>query len=221
METRLRGANPESRRGRFGRRGFSLVEVLVMSAVGVMLLGSFYFFFIHSSTESTRLDEKVRAVQGVLLFLDRLQTDLERMVYQKGRFDVRVRSVEGGEDNCLEFYVCARTPSASDGATRIGVEKREYRYVPMAKKLYIDGRPFNAAALAGVSFRLFDEAGGARLRVGVRAVSDSHLEGNYRSGADRASDVKLSFVFGLRPVSLRRLHPFWYDMKRLYEQMDR
>jgi Tfp pilus assembly protein PilV len=66
------------------RRGFSILEVLVMAAIAFVLLGSAWYIFFAMTKQSRKLDTRMRAIQASQLVIERLKADIKMHVHREG-----------------------------------------------------------------------------------------------------------------------------------------
>jgi hypothetical protein len=136
------------------RRAFTLVEVTVMGAVAIMLLGIFYSLFVSSSMDSQKLSRKLQSIQAAHLLLERLEDDLKQAVYVRGTFDMQVFNHGTGSANAVVFYrVDPRVASPADGGTSVKVERVEYVWDPLSCKVVVNGKAFAGGLFKRLEFR--------------------------------------------------------------------
>ena len=136
------------------RRAFTLIEVIIMSVVGLMLLGIVYSIFISSSKDSAKMNRKLQAIQAGHLLLERLENDIKQAFYLKGVYDLQVMNHQGGFGNAVAFYRLdpkAELPGSGEGKP-VKVERIEYIFSPVTARVYINGKPFTTGLFKRVEF---------------------------------------------------------------------
>lgn len=195
-------------RRRIRRRAFTLLEIVMFSTIGAMVLYITYEIFLSSSKQGVDLDTKLRAVQGAQLLLERLERDLKHMVYSEGVYELHV-SQDGRH---VRFYVFdGHGRDITDG--NIPVHLREYRFDAGSNRVLVDGSPFAFAFFRDVQFSLTnagDPEGDDRpvltMRVGGVADDRADLpeeELDLRKRADFVSSV------GLAAIASAKRTPGW------------
>lgn len=65
------------------RRGFSMLEVMVMGAIGLALISVAWFVFTGLTRQSKKLDTRLRAIQASQLTIERLKQDIKQYVHRE------------------------------------------------------------------------------------------------------------------------------------------
>ena len=199
------------------RRGFTLLEVMIMSAVGLMLLGVVYSFFVSSSTDSTKMNRKLQSVQAVHLLFERLGNDMKQAFHIKGLYDLKVGDSQGGHRNAVTFYRLDPNCDFPEGgnASRVKIERMEYVYSPVTARVYINGKPFTGGIYKKVLFEYEPgnpEADPPRfkdcLTVTVTGVPDELADRDI-SEIDGRSLSTLVCSFAFRPRAVQRVYREW------------
>lgn len=146
--------SPSALRGlRCARGGFTLIEVLVMSAIGILLLGVLYAFFVQSHADTGQMDQRLKSVQGAHLLVERIETDVKQLVCGENRskvlLDVEVTSDGGATDNVLSFF---RVDGDATTPRGIRAERLEYRFDPATKRVLLNGKALPLARFRAVRF---------------------------------------------------------------------
>ena len=63
------------------RRAFTLVEILVFSAIALIVLGVAWFIFFSATNQSRKLDSRLRALQANQILIERIKQDLKQFYY--------------------------------------------------------------------------------------------------------------------------------------------
>ena len=190
------------------RRGFTLLEILMFSAVGMVVLYIGYEVFVSATKQGIDLDTKLKAVQGSQMLLERLERDLKHMVYEEGKFELEVSD----EGDLVRFYVYdGYDRDLTDG--EIPVHRREYRFDPSVSRVFIDGAPYNFAYFRAIEFSLDDVGNGEAgqrpiltMRVGGVADDRAQLPEemlDLKTRADFVSSV------GLSAIAIAKRNPYW------------
>lgn len=65
------------------RHGFSMLEVMVMGAIGLALISVGWFVFTGLTRQSKKLDTRLRAIQASQLTIERLKQDIKQYVHRE------------------------------------------------------------------------------------------------------------------------------------------
>lgn len=108
-------------------RGFTLIEVLVGAACGVLLLLSLVMLFKGGMRFFKAEEGRTSALQNVLLAYDHIQHDIRRAVYYPQRLlDDSVIIEDGGKTLILSIFDSAEPPAPPDGLPKINVKTVKY-----------------------------------------------------------------------------------------------
>lgn len=122
------------------RRGYTLVEATVFSAVALIVLTGVWSFFQAGMRQSKDTDVKVQGLQEVLLAARTIEKDLAHL-YQDRLVGMKQGRNEDGM--YLRFYRFHPDPArrAGSGWGPLPLQKIEYRYKSRYRKLYryVDG----------------------------------------------------------------------------------
>ena len=154
------------------RRGFTVLEVLIMSVVALFLLGIVYSIFSQSTNEATKMSRKLQSLQAAHLLLERLESDLKQAYYQKGKYHLSISNHRKGKANRLTFHraEAATVPPTKESATNL--KKLVYAYDPKSAKVTINGKDFGAGRFKRVRFEYNWSYPGDHLTVTVTGVPD-------------------------------------------------
>ncbi len=190
------------------RRAFTLLEIVMFSAIGGGVMYIAYNIFVASAKQGVNLDAKLKAVQGAQLLLERLERDLKHMVFEQGRYELSV-SEDGSR---VRFYMFdGHGADMADGV--IPIHLREYRFDPALSRVMIDNEPYAPAFFRAVEFQL-GSAGGAGtqdrpvLTMRVGGVADE-LAGLPEANLDLKTRSDFVSSVGLEAVAAARRTPRW------------
>ena len=201
-----------------------MVEIMVMSGVGLVLLGIFYSFFIQSTSDSKSMGQKLQAIQGAHLLLEHLENDVKQAFYLKNVYDVQVFDWQGGVANGLSFHrVDSSEPPPSKGG-QLKLERVEYVFDPRAARVMVNGRPFASGMFKRVEFSFTPGAPMADppkyadyLTVTVTGVPDE-LASRDISVIDVRSLATLVSTFSFRNRAIKEANPSWTLQRGLLGQ---
>lgn len=118
------------------RRGFTMVEIAVFSAVTLVVLAGCWAFFTSSMRSSKATDVKIEGLEGAQLLARRLEKDLS-FLYEDEDHPMRLKKTEG-EGLLFTFYRYhpdqARNPGSTWGA--LPLQMVQYRYVAKERRVY-------------------------------------------------------------------------------------
>ena len=135
------------------RKAFTLIEVVIMSAVGMMLMAMAYSFFLSSAKDSTKTSKKLQSIQATVLFLERLQNDIKQSFYLKGKYKPSL-IYTGAKANGLTFYKIAGKSFPPDKDSPLELEQVTYQFSPVTSQIYINNKPFGAGRFKYVEFAI-------------------------------------------------------------------
>jgi hypothetical protein len=128
------------------RRGFTLVEVAVFSAVALMVLAGVWSFFQGTMRQSKATDTKVQGLQEVLLYSRLLEGDLAHLYEDDEYHMYHQRLPKVGV--VFRFYRYHPDASKNPGSTwgPLPLQQVEYRYLAKKRKILrsVDGGPGRA-----------------------------------------------------------------------------
>ncbi len=184
----MKPAATGSRRGKLP--GFTLVELVIFSALGAVVIGAVYLLFSASSRSGGRMEEKLVGVQSAQILLEYLRSDLLAAVVAPGK-PVRVESIADGQRNRLSFERCV-APESENGPP--GTRRVSYFFDPERHQVLRDGEPLLAGTFAAVSFdwQPAEEAGTAPPDVLTVTVTTAPPE---RLGGSEAVDPRFTCTF--------------------------
>ncbi|MBI3894100.1 MAG: hypothetical protein HY303_21485 [Candidatus Wallbacteria bacterium] len=135
------------------RRGMTIVELVVMSAVAAVVLATVYLLFSAGSRHGNRMDEKLRGVQAAQILLEYLTADLKAALVNASR-QVRVESIAEGSRNRLSFDRYDGERSRHHFGGYLPVKHCVYQFEQKTHKVLRDGEPMPVGSFASVSFVL-------------------------------------------------------------------
>jgi len=189
-------------------RGFTVLEVLVMSAVALFLLGVVYAVFTSSAVDAAKANRKLQALQAVQGLLDRLSMDLQQAYYAKARYPVAVKNSRGGTANELCFH---RVDSATVPPTVLApvfVEPVVYSFDPATATVSIDGRPLANCRFKRVTFAYAWGEPGDFVTVTATGVPDE-LASVPVGDIDERDLATVVASFAVRSRAMQRRYPTW------------
>ncbi len=127
------------------KRGLSLVELVIMSALGAVVLGAIYLLFSAGSRQGSQMEKRLRSVQASQILLEYLASDL-KAAHVGTSYPIRVESIAGARKNRLTFFVHDRN---SDDGGDLPITRRVYLYDPVTHGVTRDG--------VSISFPIFSE----------------------------------------------------------------
>jgi len=136
-------------------KAFTLVEVVVMSAVGLMLMAMAYELFLSSAKDSSKTSKKLQSLQSVSLLLDRMQHDIKQAFYLKGKYEPALIYTDSTA-NGLSFYRVNSKSFPPDKESPLEIEKVIYQFSPVTSQMYINNKPFGIGKFKFVEFKLED-----------------------------------------------------------------
>ena len=126
------------------RRGFTMVEIMVAGAIGVMLLGILYSIFSGSTNVSRRVEGKNELIQSATLAAEVLKRDLSELVSLPQSFvggayvprlgDNRNPVLITPDGRQISFYVPVKGDDRRTAEGKIRVEPVNYRLLPVARE---------------------------------------------------------------------------------------
>jgi type II secretory pathway component PulJ len=164
--TRREGCLPGATGGlrRPGRRGATLVELLVFAGLAALPFAVIWNFWVSGSRQSVRMEGRMLAIQAVPLTLETMRDDLARLVSAGTRATTgTAEACDGGEpDHCLtltrfvSYEPDARELYGPDAASTawLKTEQITYRFNPEAHRLERNGRPVGSVRFLDVRLRL-------------------------------------------------------------------
>ncbi|MBI4868678.1 MAG: hypothetical protein HY816_17200 [Candidatus Wallbacteria bacterium] len=135
------------------RRGMTMVELVVMTAIASVVIGTVYLIFSAGSRHGGRMEEKLRGVQGAQILLDYLSADLEGAIVSSSR-PIRVESIGGGTKNRLAFDRYDGDRNDHRFAGYLPVKRVAYVFDPKSHRVSRDGQPMPLGAFVSVRFEL-------------------------------------------------------------------
>jgi len=87
------------------RHGFTLLETLMVAAIGVMVLALLWELYISGNKQSSKLQTRLSAIQGAQLLVERIRQDVAGFVYAPGDTRPLVESAMGAQANQLNLLV--------------------------------------------------------------------------------------------------------------------
>lgn len=195
------------------RRAFTMLEVLMFSFVGSIVLYITYNIMVGTNRQGINLDTKLKAVQGAQMLLERLERDLKHMVYEEGRYELQVSPA----GDWIRFYIFDGH-GADLTSGEIPIHLREYRFEEGSSRVSIDGAPFANWFFRAVEFSLSEAAGGKpgerpvlTMRVGGVADDRAGLPEDRQDLKTRADFVS---AVGLSAVASAKRSPYWRSSLR-------
>lgn len=202
------------RRGTSPRRGLTVLELLIMSAIGVMLLGMFWSFFTQSHSDTQQMSQKLKSFQGGYLLIERLEGDLRQMVYSKGDMPL----VIGDEGKSIRFYRCDPGLTKPDD---IRLKECKYRWDPDTRRVYLNDKAILSTRFLDMRFEL-DERDpkatppreGNLLRITVKGVAEE-LAKKDPSEIPENKTTTLVAAVELQSKTSSEVHEYWFTPKSL------
>lgn len=200
------------------RRAFTLVEVVVFSAIGLLVVTGAWSLFRSSMTKGKRTDSKLQGVQAGLLFALQLEKDLDALHEARGK-GIEFKITKEGADLLFHRYALE-----SAGSTWEPLETRRVLYQfrtetgrivrtlegEPARELHgaferVNFRPVKATPRAGYD-GLLPEA--PAIVFSAVAIPDEALA---RPPSERRGPDRTVVVGGVPRVtaSRRNAYPFW------------
>jgi len=184
------------------RRGFTLVEAVVVVALGAIFLVVLWDIFSRLSSEDARGGSRLAGLQSTLLLVESLEKDAARMVVDRDHLDglSRQLAVDTHVLDIEAFQLEKGEPALQKG--KLAVAPLRYRFVPATHLVLRKeaGRevPLHGALYEDVTFSIGKEPPASRLlsyRIVTVPEAQLKLPPDRRSGTDRlviAGSVLLS-----------------------------
>jgi hypothetical protein len=220
---------------RSSNRGFSVVEIMVALLVGVNVLAILWQVFTSDQKRFARDSGKLGAMQGALLFAERLETDLR---------EIALEVPDAGNPNKL--FTLDRPVTLEDGGRKLGflrfkahdpasplvkVERATYSYDPQEYRIRrtvgTETTPFKTLVVEAIKYDLvtltarFDQLGITPPPVVFRPqvpmnflkyeITAAPETGRGRTPADIAPEQKVTLVNAVALLyrADRSNHPYW------------
>lgn len=198
------------------RRGFTLVEIVLMAAIASVMAGAIWYVFISTSRQSQKLDVRMRAMQASHLLLEMIQTDLKSFYYDEALYrDLAMvdRALPSRESWRLTFYVFKdyATPTTDTTGGVVATESVQYQFDPATHTVSRNGEPFKLARFESVTFKLEESEPGTNpanvLEIKVVYVAEDALDDPTRLA--QANRVSYSARITLGQRSLAEATSYW------------
>ncbi len=191
------------------RRGLTVLELLIMSAIGIMLLGMFWSFFTQSHSDTQQMSQKLKSFQGGYLLIERIESDLRQLLFSKGTYPVTVSD----EGRMLTFY---RTDLKRTQPDSVYLTKMVYRYDAASREVFLNDKRILSTRFLDVRFRL-DERDlkatppreGNVMRITVKGVS-AELAKKDASDIPENKTATLVTAVSLQSKTLAEQHEYWW-----------
>lgn len=194
------------------RRGFSLVEVLVFSAMGLLVLVTVYDFMAAGLKRGARSLEKLEGVDAVLTLSARLEQDLDAL-YEDPAHPITFTVTAEGTRFSFHRYSEVTSEEAWEPRRLVQVEYHHRLETRVVTRAELPGEPHRIPGLFDqvlVSLERSQLPG--RPAYAYRLVY--HLRGVARDDPAAAADPgRKSFCRGAVPLysrSMRSAYPFWH-----------
>ena len=199
---------------------FTLVEVVIMSAVGMMLMAMAYSLFLSSAKDSTKTSKKLQSIQATVVFLEKLQNDIKQSFYLKGRYEPQL-IYTGTKANGLTFYKISGNSFPPDTESPLELEQVTYQFSPVTSQVYINNKPFGVGRFKYVEFSLEESnmkasppVFGNTVTVNMVAVADEDLVTKLEDIDKRETSTQVA-TFCFRQQALSKFYDKWVFYKAL------
>jgi len=139
---------------RTGRRGFTLVEVMVAAVVAAVVFGAVWFVFAGGQQSYTKGTDLTEAMQGALLLCDRFEADCMQVAAPRDAAAEPVRVTNGGSALALQVATTERLDHDGRGL-------RELTWQVDGRRMVRDGKKLKDVFVREAAFRFFPVAAGA------------------------------------------------------------
>ena len=204
-------------------RAFTLIEVVVMSAVGMMLMAMAYSFFLSSAKDGTKTSKKLQSIQATVICLERFLNDIKQSFYLKGRYEPQL-IYTGTKANGITFFKISPRSFPPDTENPLEFEPVTYQFSPVTSQIYINNKPFGAGRFKYVEFSL-EEANidatppvfGNTVTVNIVSVSDEDLGTKLEDIDKREASTQVA-TFCFRQQAFSKFYDKWVFYKALVQK---
>jgi type II secretory pathway pseudopilin PulG len=203
-------------------RAFTLLEVLIMSAVGLGLVAIVYSFFVSSTRDNARSGKKLQSVQTAAIFFDRLQNDISQAFYLRGRYEPKIITVNSKPQG-LSFYRIVSKSFPPDKHNPIEIEKVTYQFAESTSQMCVNGKPLSIGRFKFVAFELNKSnfyksppVFGDTVTVSIIAAADEDAEISTEKGNKRDMTVQVG-TFCFRQQAAANYYHNWVFYKPLVQ----
>jgi hypothetical protein len=193
------------------RRGTTLLEVLIMSSVGVMLFGVAWYLFSSMSRTSHKIDTRLRAMQASQLLQERLRVDLNQF------YPVAGLSMAEATPPRLSFYIFKEYSFVPTQRNQRCVVLEPVTYIFDRESHYLqrNSEVLRFSSFEDIQFSVRDPMPGpAGDPSSWVTISGSYVPEELLSTPDRITDrdrVPWSFSIGLPARCLNEVYSYWLD----------
>jgi len=192
-------------------RGFTLLEVLIMSGVALILLGVGWFVFFSATNQSRKLDTRLRAIQASQLLTERIKTDLKGFYYIPSYYMVEA-SPPRLSFRMFRDYVYSRTERSQ---ASVVLESINYTFDRDLHLVRRNNEQLTACRFESVSFSLKESTAGTAPELSnAVTIHTVYVPDELLNTPERITDkdrVHWMAVIGLPHRSLIEASPFWLD----------
>ncbi len=190
------------------RKGFTVLEVLVMSSIALFLLGVVYSIFSRSTNEATKMSRKLQSLQAAHLLIERLENDIKQAYYKKGKYHLAISNYGKGKGNRLTFHRAEASTVPPKRSAPADLKKVIYTFDPQSAKVRINGKSFAGGRFKRVKFEYEWGYPGDHLTVTVTGVPDE-LADKPLAEIDQNSIATVVATIAFRNRAMQRTYATW------------
>lgn len=186
-----------------------MLELLIMSGVGVMLLGIFWAFFSQSHSDTQQMSQKLKSFQGGHLLIERLEGDLREMVWDKTRHPLKIED----EGRSITF---SRADERLTKPDDIRLKSCKYHLDPATRRVYLNDEPILSTRFLDLRFELDgrDMAAtpprpGNVLRISLRGVAEELADKDPAEIPANKTTTLVAAVY-LRSKTSAEMNEYWW-----------
>lgn len=192
------------------RKGFTILEVLVMSAIALVIMGVAWSVFSAMTSQSKKLDTRLRALQASQLVLERLKADIKQHVSRPGEvlFDPASPKL------MLKVYRDYVFNPASRGQHSVVVDQVDWTFNPETHQLIRGTEPLKFAQFESITFSVKETAPGSREYGNSVTVDGVYVPEELLATPERITErdrIKWRATIALPHRTLAEAYGFWQE----------